>query len=155
MLHTALIALHALSGLVALVFGLVTTRSGRLFDVYLWSLVSMGIFLAATVAVEWSGLDTAARVLFGAFVVLAGFMIWLAVRARGMRPRPSARYLDHVGFTVVGLFDAFVVIVVLDVSAPIWLVVGSGVLIAIVGHLAIRRAKGRLDVPNIQMVRVS
>ena len=50
---------------------------------------------------------------------------------------------------------AFVVIVVLDVGAPIWLVVGSGVVIAIAGHLAIRRATGRLDAHNIQMVGVS
>jgi hypothetical protein len=33
------------------------------------------------------------------------------------------------------------VIAVLDAGAPIWLVVGTGLLIALAGHLALRRAK--------------
>lgn len=90
-------------------------------------------------------INTGARVLFAAFVGLAWFMVWLAARARRIRPsgsaRPSRRYLDHVGFTLVALFDAFAVITVLDLGAPIWLVVGTGLAIALAGHLAIRWAK--------------
>lgn len=145
MWHAVLISGHAVAGLLALLAGLLTIPHGRWFDVYLWSLATMTVFLVAAVGVEWSTLDPAARVLFAAFAVLAAFMVWLAVRARPDRPvggaAPSASYLDHVGFTVVALFDAFLVIAVLDLGAPVWAVVGTGILIAIAGHLALRLAK--------------
>jgi len=145
MWHTILITLHAVAGVVALVSGLVAVRRGRLFDVYLWSLAGMAVFLLFAVAVTWAEIDAGTRALFGAFLVLAGVMVWRAVRARRIRPTgsdaPSPRYLDHVGFTLVALFDAFVVIAVLDFGWPIWLVAGTGVAIAIAGHFAIRWAK--------------
>ncbi|MFF4795375.1 hypothetical protein ACFY2M_37940 [Streptomyces sp. NPDC001276] len=148
MWHTGLVALHALAGVAALASGFVAARTGRLFDVYLWSLAGMAIFLAAAVAIAWAQVDLGARVLFVVFLVLAGFLVWLAARARHIRPRgadrPSRRYLDHVGFTLVALLDAFAVIVVLDLGAPIWLVVATGVVIAFAGHLALRRAKHAL-----------
>lgn len=145
MWHTILITLHAVAGVVALVSGLVAVRRGRLFDVYLWSLVGMAVFLVFAVAGTWAEIDAGTRALFGAFVVLAGVMVWRAVRARRIRPAgsaaPSPRYLDHVGFTLVALFDAFVVIAVLDLGGPIWLVAGTGVAVAVAGHFAIRWAK--------------
>jgi hypothetical protein len=48
---------------------------------------------------------------------------------------------DLVGFTLVALFDAFAVIAILGAGAPIWLVVGTGLLIALAGHLTLRRTK--------------
>ncbi|MPY78388.1 MAG: hypothetical protein GEV04_07800 [Actinophytocola sp.] len=155
MWHTALITLHAVAGVVALVSGLVTVRHGRLFDVYLWSLAGMAVFLLLAIASTWAEITTGARVLFAAFLVLAGVMVWRAVRARQIRPTgstPSADYVDHVGFTLVALFDAFAVVTVLDLGAPIWLVVGTGVAIALAGHVAIRLAKRTLTAntqPNL------
>ena len=56
-------------------------------------------------------------------------MVWRATRARRVRPTvasgPSPVYLEHVGFTLVALFDAFCVIAVLDGGAPSWIVVGT------------------------------
>ena len=49
-----------------------------------------------------------------------------------------------MGFTLVALFDAFVVILVLDLGAPGWLVAAAGVLIAVAGHLALRAVRERL-----------
>src|SRR6266498_1311716 len=105
MWHGILIGAHAVSGLVALVAGVVAMRRGRLFDVYLGALAGMAIFLVLAVGVGWDALDAGGRGLFTAFAGLAGVMVWLAGRARGERPSggfaPSARYLDRVGFTVV------------------------------------------------------
>jgi hypothetical protein len=42
---------------------------------------------------------------------------------------------------LIALFDAFVVITVLNAGAPVWLVVASGVLIAVAGHFALRATK--------------
>jgi len=147
MLHGVLIALHAATGFLALAAGAVAVRNGRFFDVYLWSLIGMALFLVLAVGAEWAVIDTGARLLFAAFGVLAAVMVWRAVLARRIRPAgmPSPGYVEHVGFTLVGLFDAFAVIAVLNAGAPIWLVVGTGVLIAVAGHFAIRSARRALS----------
>ncbi|HEY0453739.1 hypothetical protein [Actinophytocola sp.] len=141
MWHSILIALHALTGTAALVAGLVAHRGRILFEVYLWSLVAAVTFLAAAVAEEWGRLDSVSRALFTAFVALGLVMLWLAAAARRLPLSPA--YVDRVGFTLVALFDAFVVITVLNVGAPVALVVASGVLVAIAGHVGLRAAKAR------------
>lgn len=140
MWHTVLIALHAITGTVALLAGFVAHRGRLLFGTYLWALVATVVFLAAAVGEEWGRIDAAARVVFAAFVVLGLVMVWLAVDAR-RAPVLSPRYLDRVGFTLVALFDAFIVITVLNLGAPVALVVAAGVVAAIGGHFAIRAAK--------------
>jgi hypothetical protein len=140
MWHTIFIALHAGTGLIALATGLITMRAGRLFDVYLAALAAMTLFLVLAVIAEWSVIDDGARILFTAFAVLAGFMVWRATRARRIEPGTEP-YIEHVGFTLVALSDAFGVITVLNAGAPVWLVVATGVIIAIAGHFALRKAK--------------
>ncbi len=148
MLRDIFIAAHAAAGVVALVAGVVALRGGRLLNLHAWSTGGMTLFLLLAVGAEWDAIDTTARVLFTAFGVLAVIMVRLSVMARPIRPahgvRPSPRYLDYVGFNVVALFDAFVVIAVLDIGAPIWLVAGSGVAIGVAGHFLLRWAKHTL-----------
>lgn len=148
MLHTIFIAVHATAGTLAFVAGAVALRRGTLFGVYLWSMMTMVIFLVLTVAIDWADLVTAPRVVFGALGVLAVVMLGRAVLASRIRPAgaggPSASYVEHVGFTLVALFDAFTVIAVLDAGAPLWLVVASGVIVGVVGHFVLRAVRGRL-----------
>lgn len=148
MLHTVLIGLHAAAGTVALLAGCVAIARGVLFGTYLWSLVGMEIFLVSATAAEWSTLDPGTKALFVTFAGLGLFMLWLADQARRIRPagsaRPDGRYVAHIGFTLVALFDAFVVIAVLDAGAPIWLVVAAGVGVAVIGHYVLRAAKQRI-----------
>lgn len=148
MAHAVLIALHAAAGLLALGAGMFALRDGRFFTVYLSSLAATTVFLAAAVAVNWPDTAPAARGLFTAFVVLALVMVGRAELARRGAPGTRA-YVEHVGFTLVGLFDAFVVIAVLNAGAPIWLVVAAGVLIAVAGHFVLRWAKRVLVQPNV------
>jgi len=142
MLHTVLIALHAIAGAVALLVGCVAHRGRVLFDVYLWSLVAAIGFLVAAVLEGWARSDGGTRLLFGAFVVLGGVMVAQAVSARRLTLSPA--YVDRVGFTLVSLFDAFVVVSVLNLGAPIVLVIGAGVAVGVAGHFALRVAKTRL-----------
>jgi hypothetical protein len=121
MWHTVFITVHAGAGLVALITGAVALRTRRLLGVYRGALVSMALALASAVAVDWAGTDPAGRVLFAAFVALAAVMVWQA-------------FHGNIWFTLVALLDAFVVVAVLDAGAPVWLVVGAGVVIAIAGH---------------------
>lgn len=142
MWHAVLIALHAVTGTVAFVAGLVAHRRRALFDAYLWSLVATVVFLVTAVAEEWGRLGGGARVLFTAFGVLGVVMVWLAVAARRV-PVLSAAYLDRVGFTLIALFDAFLVVTVLNLGAPVWLVVASGVAAGVAGHFVLRAVKER------------
>ncbi len=148
MWHTIVIATHALAAGVALFAGCIAIRRGTLFGTYLWSLVVMEAFLVLAIAAEWSVTDVIGRVLFAAFALLGLFMVWRADQARRIGPGgsagPSANYVAHVGFTLVALFDAFIVILVLDAGAPVWLVATAGVLIAVIGHFALRAVHERL-----------
>lgn len=128
--------------------GYVAIGRRTLFGTYLWSLVAMEVFLVLAIAAEWAVNDVVSRVLFVAFAVLGLFMLWRADQARRIRPSgsagPSASYVGHVGFTLVALFDAFIVILVLNLGAPGGLVAAAGVLIAVAGHFVLRAVRERL-----------
>lgn len=147
-LHLTLIGLHAAAGVISFAAGVVAIQGRGLYRVHLWGLVATIVFLVAAVATDWSGLDPAAAILFAAFILLGGFMIWRSVLAGRIRPakgaRPALGYVRHLGFNLVALFDAFMVILVLDLGAPIWLVVASGVAFAIAGHYVLEAAERRL-----------
>jgi hypothetical protein len=73
---------------------------------------------------------------------------WRGAQARQIaaasRTQWSARGLDDVGFTLVALLDAFVVIGALDLGAPGWLLGVVAVAVAAIGHVWITRLKRRL-----------
>ncbi|MQA15434.1 MAG: hypothetical protein GEV09_15055 [Pseudonocardiaceae bacterium] len=148
MWHTTFIALHAATAVVALVSGAVALWRPTWFGTYLWSLAGMALFLVLAIGAGWGEIDMPLRLLFSAFVVLAAFMVWRAAQARRIRPSgsmgPSASYVEHIGFTLVALFDAFAVIAVLNSGAPGWMVATIGVLIAVAGHFVLRATRSRL-----------
>lgn len=147
-MYAALIIVHAVAGLVALVVRCLVLRLRSLFPLYFWALSTMAVALAGAVALDWGDLDAATRGAFSALLVLAAFLVWRGLRARVLRPgqgaRPRGDYLGHVGFTLVALLDGFLVVAVLDLGAPGWLVAAVGVLVAVAGHLAIGAVQGRV-----------
>src|SRR5699024_11978725 len=101
MWHTILIYVHAATGAVALLAGCVAITGRGLFRTYLWSLVGMETFLTLAIAVAWPGIGPAARVLFVAFAVLGGYMIWRAAQAWRLRVGDGSAtvpraYVQHV-----------------------------------------------------------
>ena len=73
----------------------------------------------------------------------------VAQRARGAAvARPWRRLAtplpDDVGFTLITLFDGFVIITALDLGAPAWLVIATAVAGIAAGNLATRRVQVRL-----------
>jgi len=74
--HTVLIAAHTAAGLGASTAGCLALTRRSYFTVYFCSLVFLVVFLAAVVAVDWTGLNTASRAVFAAFTGLGGYMIW-------------------------------------------------------------------------------
>jgi len=147
-LHATLIALHAAAGLIAVVAGGLAIRRRRPFKLYFYSLEICLSALVAVIAVDWRSLDMTSRVLFLALVALGALMLWRAVQARrllpGPRTEPSPRYLDHLGFTLVSLLDAFVVIAVLDVTRLGSLAAVVGLAGAVAGHHTLTSMKRRL-----------
>ncbi len=148
MLHGVLVGVHATAGAAALVTGAVALARGRLFPLYWWAMVTMQAALVLAVAVGWPTTPTAARAAFCALVVLGAVMCVRARAAGRDRPTatsgPSRGYLSHVGFTLVGLTDAFLVVTVLNAGAPVWAVVATGAGIAVVGHVVVGRLGRRL-----------
>lgn len=145
-MHSFLIALHALSGLLALAVGVVALFRPRFFTTYAAALVVTLVSLGVVVAWDWRGLDPVARTLFTAFLGLGVVMLVQAERARRARANTTRAhtYLDALGFTLVSLADGFIVIAVLDLGGPIWAVVATGVVIAVAGHLLLVQQHHRL-----------
>lgn len=142
MWHTVFIWIHAAAGGLAFVAGCVAIGRRILFDVFLWSLIAMQVSLLLAIATEWATAPPGARVLFATLAALGVAVIAVGARARRSRPaaseRISASYVWHVGFCVIALFDAFWVVLVLDLGAPAWGVATIGVGIAVGGHLVVR-----------------
>lgn len=153
MWHMILISAHAVAATAALIAGLVALPRARLFGVYLWCLVAMEVFLVAAIAVEWSVNVGTTRVIFSALAALGAVVVWRGLRARRVRTRddagPTARYFESVGFTLVALVDAFLVIAVLNAGAPGWAVAATGALVAAIGHVVLRVGRRRL-VPEMR-----
>lgn len=148
MWHSVFIVLHASAAVVAFGAGCLALRRARLYAAYLWSLLGMAVFLVLAVGAGWARYDVVTRIIFSALGVLAGFMVWRGIMAGRVRPtglgRPSAPYVEHVGFTLVGLADGFLVVTVLRMGAPGWFLAATGVGVAVVGHLVLGAARDRL-----------
>ena len=153
MLHNLLIATHAASGVAAFILGSLALRP-RLqrgvpltFPFYLGTLWLMVLFLLAVVAADWSTLASKSRVLFVTLLLLAVYMggrgwhAWQDLRRRGAHWQEH--YVDDIGFTLIALFAGFVIIASLDLGAPVWLVVGVGVLSVLAGRRGVSWARMR------------
>ncbi len=152
LLHTVLIYGHALGGLVAFALGCFVLRpqlraESTLFRAYFLSLWVMVLLLALVVGVDWAQLPLASRLTFGGLTLLAfytGLRGWQAQRLlRGRAADWRNDYISHVGFTLISLFDGFVIVGALDMNAPGWTVGLVGVLGVVVGIGTINLVKKR------------
>lgn len=164
MLHTLLIAGHAVAGVVALVLGCVVLRPPRrsdspLFRTYLVAVIALVVFLVVVVVVDWPILDGGQRVTFSLLTVLGVFTGWRALRAHWLLARRTPGwppvYVDHVGFSVISLFDGFVLVGAIDLGAPLPVVVGVGVLGVVAGVLVLGRVKAGMERERVLAERQS
>ena len=157
MLHTTMIALHAAAGVAAFVAGCLALfppqaeqRAHQLFGVYLVSLWLMIVFLLGAMAAHWQQLGTGEQLIFGGLLLLGLYMGWRALSARGLLRRRSEQwrlpYMEHLGFTLIALWDGFVIVLAIDLGAPGWLVIVLAVLGVVVGNRALHWAEARAGV---------
>jgi hypothetical protein len=154
MLHTIMIVLHAAAGAAAFVAGCLALfppnaeqQARQLFGVYLVSLGLMIAFLLAAMAAHWQQLGTGEQAIFGGLVLLGLYMGWRALAARGLLRRRGQQwrlpYMEHLGFTLIALWDGFVIVLAIDLGAPGWLVGVLAVLGVVVGNRALHWAEAR------------
>src|SRR6266496_2666448 len=143
-LHTIFIALHAASAVISffvgcfLIFSLRNTAIQRWFGLYWWALIALVIFLAAAILVNWAEYSTIERIIFPALFVLALYMLY---RARGANRsletkqkgwQPDA--IKDIGFTLISLFEGFIIVGGIDVGFPGWLIAVAAILGFLLGN---------------------
>lgn len=141
-MYSVLIAAHATAATVALA-ATAGGRRARWFAVYDASLIAMLVLLVAAIAVDLPGRDLAQHLVSGGLVLLGGIMLRHAELARRVRRTDAIRFVEHVGFTVVGLIDALVVVALFNAGTPGWAAAIVGVVIAVAGHVAIAAVRRR------------
>ena len=156
-MYILLIVLHALAGVLAFASGCAVIRPpvevrGARFRLYLGSLGALVVFLVAAITSHWAELGTVPRVIYAALTGLGLFMLWQAWRAR-TDPAQGAAYVERVGFTLIALFDGFVIVGAIDLGAPVWLVLIIAVAGVLVGRGAVARVQRSVVGPAITGVR--
>ncbi len=98
----------------------------------------MLIPLLLVITADWPQLDAARRVIFTALGALGLYMAWRAVQERRALQAQlegwRLKYIDHVGFNLIPIFDGFVIVAAIDLGAPGWLI-GIVALIGIAGGI--------------------
>jgi hypothetical protein len=141
-LHNVLIILHAIAATISffagcfLLLSLRNTRMQRWFGLYWWTLVVMAVLLAAAILVYWTEYSGIERIIFPGLFVLALYMLYRARSANSLLTSQPTDwkhpYVEHIGFTLISLFEGFIIVSGLNSGLPVWLVA----LVAILGVLA-------------------
>ncbi len=99
---------------------------------------ALAITSLVAVAMDWTDLSSGARAAFVALIALAVVMATRAGLARTSMPGRDhdnpRKFIDHIGFTLIALFDGFVIVTALDLGAPTWLVTAVAVAGVLVGQ---------------------
>lgn len=100
-------------------------------------------FLAGAILAHASHLDAMQRFTFPGLFLLSVYMLFRGVQARSVLVSHSAdwfpRYVDHIGFTLIALFEGFIIVGGIDVGAPAWLTAAVAVLGVLAGNRTLHR----------------
>ncbi len=148
MLNTVVITIHAVAATVAFAAGVLSVPSGRFLGTCRRAMAVMGAALVPAVLVDWETTPMGARIAFAGLLGLAGGMVLRAELAARQGPAltggPTGAYLEHLGFTLIGLADGFAVVTAIRSGAPGWAVGVLAVGVVGAGHLTLQMAKWRL-----------
>lgn len=146
-----MIVLHAASSVAAFAVGLVALLPDRVRErrwlpsMLAWLLGGSVLFMVGATAAHWSDLAGGAHLVFPGLAVLALYMLYRALHARRaagqLTGSRQARSMDDIGFILVALFNGFVIVSAIDLGASFLMVIPLAVLAAVLGHLAVARAK--------------
>lgn len=150
-LHNIFIVLHTVTAVISFLAGglLLYSRAyatnRTLFGLYFWTLAAMAILLAGAIIVYWDGYSDTEQVVYPALLVLAVFMLFrgwgaglvLNTQQKGWK----LGYVEHIGFTLISLFEGFIIVSGLNAGLPGWLIAVVAVLGLLAGRWLIASAK--------------
>jgi uncharacterized protein YbjT (DUF2867 family) len=112
---------------------------------------ALEVFLVIAILSHVSSLPTITQIVFGGLAILGLYMIWRAVQAVSVLREPNGNQLaviDHIGFILISLFDAFAIVSSIDLHAPVWLVAVIAVGAVALGIYAINVRKKMLPMQS-------
>ncbi|RYE12307.1 MAG: hypothetical protein EOP45_23070, partial [Sphingobacteriaceae bacterium] len=125
--HEVLVLLHTIIAALSFIAGslvVVLRRTSWLFQLYLWAMVAAAATLLLLVIWDWQVFILATQIVYVVISLLAFYSIYRGFLAQ---QKQSHRYtgwrlefMDDVGFTLIYLFDAFVIIGAIDLTMPAW-----------------------------------
>lgn len=145
MVHLIMIVLHATAAALCFTFGALTllphlSHYSRLTlsTSYVATLIAMIVFLAGAILAHVGQLEALQRGIFAGLFVLSLYMLFRGTQARTvLRVQHDdwwTIYVDHVGFTLISLFEGFIIVSGIDLGAPGWLTAVVAVLGVVVGN---------------------
>ena len=153
-IHNVLIIVHAVAATLSffagclLIFSPTYTANQRLFSLYWWSLIGMVILLTTAILVYWKEYSTSERIIFPGLLVLAFYMLYRARSANRLlavsEDNWKQGYVEHIGFTLISLFEGFIIVSGLTSGIPGWLVAIAAILGVLVGRWSIGLAQRRV-----------
>ncbi|HSL43499.1 MAG TPA: hypothetical protein VK897_08705 [Anaerolineales bacterium] len=154
-IHALLITLHSVSATGSffagsfLMISPVYTSSRRFFPLYWWTLVSMSVLLAGAILVYWMAYSAVERIIFPGLLALSLYMLYRAWNAkRLLQDQPNTwrhDYLEHIGFTLISLFEGFIIVSGLNSGLPGWSVALIAILGVLLGRWLIGLAQRRVE----------
>ncbi|HEX6269897.1 MAG TPA: hypothetical protein VFZ43_06665 [Anaerolineales bacterium] len=149
--HNLLIVLHAASATISFFAGGFLILSRRytsnqiLFGVYWWTLVGMVVLLAGGMIVYWAEYSDTERIIFTGLLGLGLYMLYRARSASRLLQAGQndwkRGYVEQIGFTLISLFEGFIIVGGLNTGLPGWLVAFLAVLGILLGRWMIGLAK--------------
>ena len=156
LIHNVLIILHAAAATIGffagcfLVFSRRNTLTQRWFGLYWWTLVGMVVLLAGAILVFWTEYSSAERIIFPGLFALALYMLYRARSANRLLGTQQNGwrhdYIEHIGFTLISLFEGFIIVSGLNSGLPVWLVALVAILGVLVGRWSIGFAQRESNV---------
>lgn len=152
-MHSTFILLHAATATLAFFAGCVLIFSPTymlnrwLFNLYSLSLVAMALLLAGAIFANWEEYSDVERIVFPGLLGLALFMLFRAWGAGLVSAAQQGKwklgYVEHIGFTLISLFEGFVIVSALNSGLAGWLVAGIAIAGLLAGRWLIGVAKQR------------
>ncbi len=154
-LHNVFIILHATSAVISFFAGcflILSVRNisiQRWFGLYWWALVGLVVFLAGAILIYWAEYSTIEHIIFPALFVLAIYMLYRARSANRLFRTQQNNWkhdtIEHIGFTLISLFEGFIIVGGIDVGVPGWLVTVAAILGVFAGRWVVGFAQRRVE----------
>ncbi len=154
MWHLAMIWIHASAGVLGFFLGCYLAVRPHTARRRPWAVVTYVAFIAvlflamlAAVVIGWPESPTVQRIAFAGLCILGAYTLFRALQADHVRrhalPGWNRMFVKHVGFTLISLFDGFVIVAAIDLHAPPWLVPALAIGGVVAGISVVRRLESR------------